>query len=84
VLQYIAAGLPVVSSKAGANAEVIEDGVHGFLAARPEEWAERIAQLAGDAELRRRMGEAGRRRVATDFSIEAVFDRLRPVIAGLG
>lgn len=83
VLQYMAAGLPVVSSKAGANAEVIEDGIHGFLAATPGEWAERIVQLAGDAELRRRMGEAGRRRVETDYSFEAVFDRLRSVIEGL-
>lgn len=84
VLQYMAAGLPVVSSRAGANAEVIVDGAHGFLAATPAEWAERIARLAQDAELRRRMGEAGRRLVATDFSIESIFDRLRPVIAELG
>ncbi|MBE7422481.1 MAG: glycosyltransferase family 4 protein [Zoogloeaceae bacterium] len=83
VLQYMAAGLPVVSSKAGANAEVIEDGAHGFLAATPAEWAERIAQLAGDAELRRRLGEAGRRRAATDYSVEAVFERLRSAIEGL-
>ncbi len=83
VLQYMASGLPVVSSRAGANAEVIEDGVHGFLAATPAEWAERIALLAGDAELRRRMGEAGRRRVADGYSVEAVFGRLRPVIDGL-
>jgi glycosyltransferase involved in cell wall biosynthesis len=83
VLQCMAAGLPVVSSRAGANAEVIEDGVHGFLAATPEEWAERIAQLAADADLRRRMGEAGRRRVAADYSVEPVFGRLRSVIEGL-
>lgn len=83
VLQYMAAGLPVVSSKAGANAEVIVEGETGYLVSTTADWAERIAQLAGDAELRRRMGEAGRRRVATDYSIEAVFERLRPVIAGL-
>ncbi len=83
VLQYMAAGLPVVSSQAGANAEVMTDGEHGFLAATPEEWVERIARLAGDAELRRRMGEAGRRRVETDYSIEAVFGRLRSVMDGL-
>ena len=83
VLQCMAAGLPVVSSKAGANAEVIEDGVHGFLAATPEEWTQRIAQLAADAGLRRRMGEAGRLRVAADYSVEPVFGRLRSVIEGL-
>lgn len=83
VLQYMAAGLPVVSSKAGANAEVIEDGVHGFLVTTPQEWAARITQLAGDDDLRHRMGEAGRRRAATDYSIEPVFARLRSVVAAL-
>lgn len=83
VLQYMAAGLPVVSSKAGANAEVIVEGETGYLVSTRAEWAERIAQLAGDAGLRRRMGEAGRRLVATDYSIDAVFGRLRPVVAGL-
>lgn len=83
VLQCMAAGLPVVSSNAGANAEVIEDGVQGFLVATPEEWTARITQLAADAGLRRRMGEAGRRRVAADYSVEPVFARLRSVIEGL-
>lgn len=83
VLQYMAAGLPVVSSKAGANAEVIVEGETGYLVSTTAEWAGRIAQLAGDAELRRRMGEAGRRRAATDYSIEAVFERLRSVVEGL-
>ncbi len=83
VLQYMAAGLPVVSSKAGANAEVIVDGETGFLVSTTAEWAARIAQLAGDGELRRRLGEAGRRLVETDYSIEAVFERLRSVVASL-
>ena len=84
VLQYMAAGLPVVSTKAGANAEVIGEGVNGYLVSTPGEWAQRIAQLALDADLRLRMGEAGRRRVAADYSIEAAFARLRPVVEGLG
>ncbi|MBI4987966.1 MAG: glycosyltransferase family 4 protein [Rhodocyclales bacterium] len=83
VLQYMAAGLPVVSSKAGANAEVIVDGESGFLVSTPEAWAACIARLANDAGLRRRMGEAGRRLVETDYSIDAVFGRLRPVVASL-
>jgi glycosyltransferase involved in cell wall biosynthesis len=83
VLQYMAAGLPVVSSRAGANAEVIVEGETGFLVSTPEAWAASIARLANDADLRRRLGEAGRRLVAADYSIEAVFNRLRPVIASL-
>jgi len=83
VLQYMAAGLPVVSSDAGANAEAVAAGETGFLAKTPEEWAARIALLAGDAGLRRKMGEAGRRRVETDYSLEPVFERLRSAFAGL-
>lgn len=84
VLQCMAAGLPVVSSKAGANAEAIRDGEDGYLVSSPGEWAARIEMLAGDADLRRRLGEAGRRRAAADYSVEAVFARLRPLVAGLG
>lgn len=83
VLQYMAAGLPVVSSDAGANAEVIMESETGFLAATPAQWTERIALLAQHAALRRRMGEAGRRRVETDYSVEAVFERLRQTIESL-
>ena len=83
VLQCMAAGLPVVSSRAGANAEVIREGETGFLASSPAEWAARIALLAQDAGLRQRMGEAGRRLVEADYSILPVFDRLRSVIDGL-
>lgn len=83
VLQYMAAGLPVVSSKAGANSEVTAEGETGFLVTTPAEWAERIALLARDAGLRRRMGEAGRRRVEADYSVGPVFERLRSVVAGL-
>ena len=84
VLQCMAAGLPVVSSKAGANAEAIREGEDGYLVSSPGEWAARIEMLARDAGLRRRMGEAGRRRAAADYSVEAVFARLRPLVAGLG
>lgn len=83
VLQYMASGLPVVSSMAGANAETIREGENGFLVSSPEEWAVRIEMLARDAGLRQRLGEAGRRRVAADYSVEPVFERLRSVINGL-
>jgi len=76
VLQYMAAGLPVVSSPAGVNAEVVVDGVTGFLAQTPGQWREAIAALAGDAALRVKMGSRGRRRVLEDFSIQATFPKM--------
>ena len=76
VLQYMATGLPVVSSAAGANAEIVLPEETGYLVGDDEAWAARIAELAGDAALRGRMGTAGRRRAGADYSLEAGFARL--------
>ncbi len=70
VLQYMAAGLPVVANPVGVQASMVRDGETGFLAETPEEWVEALRRLASDAELRRRMGQAGRRLVETEFSVE--------------
>lgn len=80
VLQYMAAGLPVVSSPAGVNGEAVVPGETGFLAHSPEEWAAALQQLAVDAELRRRLGLAGRQRVVGRYSLEVVFARLLAVL----
>src|SRR5207253_3934259 len=63
VLQYMAAGLPVVANPVGVQAELVRHGENGFLARTPDEWAEAVGRLAHDPELRRRMGQAGRRLV---------------------
>lgn len=70
VLQYMAAGLPVVANPVGMNREMVRHGRTGLLASTPEEWSRAIAQLAADPALRQRMGEAGRRLVQERFSVE--------------
>jgi len=79
VLQYMAAGLPVVANPVGMNREMVAHGRTGFLASTPAEWARAIGRLADDPALRRRMGEAGRRRVERQFSV----DRWAPRFAQL-
>ena len=83
VLQYMAAGLPVVSSDAGANAEVVTSGQTGYLVDNDQSWGERIAMLANDAALRDRLGAEGRVRVRADYSIEPVLSRIDGVFAAL-
>ncbi len=68
VLQYMAAGVPVVCSPTGANLEVVEEGVTGYFASTAEEWAACLQRLLGDANARRRMGEAARKRVEARYS----------------
>ena len=68
-LQYMAAGLPVVANPVGVHVEMVRHGETGFLAATPAEWVEAVDRLARDASLRRRMGQAGRRRVDASYSV---------------
>lgn len=69
VLQYMAAGLPVVANRVGVHDTMITPGVNGFLADTPEEWSTAITALQ-DASLRKRLGEAGRALVRKHYSIE--------------
>ncbi len=83
VLQYMAAGIPVVSSNCGANAEVIEHGVTGFLAETPGEWVEAVRALLSDATLRQRMGTAGRQRVQRHYTRRQIVDGIASELEAL-
>jgi glycosyltransferase involved in cell wall biosynthesis len=60
VLQYQAAGLPVIANPVGVQADFVRDGETGFRATTTEEWVSAVRRLAADAELRSRLGAAGR------------------------
>src|SRR5262249_49762920 len=66
VLQYMAAGLPVIANPVGVHGEMVTAGETGFLAATEEQWVEAVARLARGPELRRRLGAAGRRAVEAE------------------
>jgi glycosyltransferase involved in cell wall biosynthesis len=71
VLQYMAAGLPVVANPVGVQAELVVPGETGFLPETPQEWADAVHRLARDPALRQSMGRSGRQRVETDFSVNS-------------
>jgi len=70
-LQYMSFGIPAVLSPVGVNNEIIQDGVNGFLADSEEEWIEKTGRLIADADLRKRLGEAGRKTVEERYSFNA-------------
>ena len=78
LMEAMATGLPVVAPRIMGIPELVEDGVSGLLVApgRPEELATAIEKLASDPALRARLGEAGRRKVRTDYDIERSADLL--------
>jgi glycosyltransferase involved in cell wall biosynthesis len=71
VLQYQAAGLPVVANPIGAHCEMVQPSETGMLATTADEWLESVRLLAGDARLRQRMGYFARQRIEADYSIAA-------------
>lgn len=79
VVEAQAMRLPVVAADAGGLPENVADGLTGFIVPRrdPAALAEKLAILAADSDLRRRMGAAGRARVEGCFSLPqqiAAFD----------
>jgi glycosyltransferase involved in cell wall biosynthesis len=72
VLEAMRAGKPVVAARIAGMDEVVVDGETGLLTPprKPFEMAKAIHKLFGDELLRRRLGEAGKRRAAEAFSVE--------------
>jgi|SRR5579863_217074 len=81
VLEYLAAGLPVVASKVGGNVEIVRDGTTGLLV--PPEDSDALAaallRLLRDPELARKLAQEGHRFVEQNFS----FERLIADVDGL-
>ena len=71
VLQYMAAGLPVVANPVGVHTEMVRHGETGFLATTSAEWRDAVARLCADGEMRRRFGLAGRALVESRYSVAA-------------
>jgi glycosyltransferase involved in cell wall biosynthesis len=67
-LLYLSVGVPAVVSPVGINTDIVEDGRNGRLASSEGEWVDAVAALVRDAELRKRLGSAGRRTVVERFS----------------
>ena len=70
LLQYMAAGIPAVASPVGVKKEIISNAFNGFLASTEDEWYEKLLKLCDDPELRKKMGNAGRKTVEEEYSID--------------
>jgi glycosyltransferase involved in cell wall biosynthesis len=73
ILESMAAGLPMVVTNVGGNAEAVCDGETGMVVAPQDKdgLAAAILDLATDPDLRRKMAMLARAKVAEKFSLEA-------------
>ncbi|CAM5630699.1 glycosyltransferase family 4 protein [Streptomyces viridifaciens] len=83
-LEASATGLPVVAGDSGGAPDAVLEGETGYVVpgGSAEAAAERIVRLLGDEELRRRMGEAGRRWVERSWRWDLLAGRLTSLLAG--
>jgi len=85
VFDYMAAGRPVILAIDGCIREVVEQAGAG-IAVRPgdpEELAQAVVRLAEQPDLRRRMGEAGRKQVEQNFARTDLAQKLALLIEEL-
>jgi len=76
ILEYMAAGKPVIATKGGGTAELVLDNETGFLvnSSEPKELADKLETLINDRQLCMRLGLAGKSRVKEKFSIDQMIN----------
>jgi colanic acid/amylovoran biosynthesis glycosyltransferase len=84
LMEGMACGLPAVASRISGIPELIDDGQNGFLVPPGDAaaLAEVLGQLAGDPELRSRMGRSAREKVIASFDLSRNAARLATMIRG--
>ena len=83
LLQYMATGLPVVTSPVGVNRQIVRDGESGFWARSPGEWEGRLATLIENPGLRHEMGRRGRATVEKEYALAVQQKRFLGILKGV-
>jgi colanic acid/amylovoran biosynthesis glycosyltransferase len=85
LMEAMAMGLPVVTTRVAGIPELVEDGQSGFVVppGRVDALVEAVRRLASDPELRREMGERGREKVISEYSIDPSAAQLRDMFASV-
>ena len=82
LMEAMAAGLPVVSTRHSGIPELVADGRSGYLVAEHDVQglADKLAVLIADPEQRRAMGQTGAEIVAAEFNIETLNAQLEGIL----
>jgi hypothetical protein len=85
ILEGMAAGLPMIVTDVGGNAEAVQDGKTGLVvpARDPDRLAAAIVKLSNDPAARAAFGRSGQHRVRDCFSFEACIDSYERLYTGL-
>lgn len=82
--QALSLGIPVVASQVDGAAEIVREGVNGYLC-QPrdvEAFADRVLALLGDDALRKRLGAVAKRSAGPEFGLAAMLSASARIYAG--
>jgi glycosyltransferase involved in cell wall biosynthesis len=80
ILQYMAAGLPVITSKAGVNGYVVENNITGYVSDDYQEWIDLIKDAITNKKKLSLMGNKGKQKVREEYDIHVVFSTILKVL----
>ena len=85
LMEAMACRRPVVTTAIAGIRELVRDGESGVLVSpgRADELARALEVLVSDPSLRHRLGEAGRRHVASNYDIDSCAEQLDELFGGL-
>lgn len=81
LVQYMAAGLPVIASPVGVNSQIVVHGNNGYLADSTEEWMKAFRTLGNDADLRLKMGQSGRHKAEQMYNLMVTAPKLLDLLS---
>lgn len=85
ILEYMAAGRPIVATRTGGNVDAIDDGINGFLVPvkSPDRLSACIRELLLNRELADKLGIAAKKKVISKFTLNALVNRTQEIYASL-
>jgi glycosyltransferase involved in cell wall biosynthesis len=83
LIQYMAAGKPVLASNVGVNKEIINKCNSGYSINNENEWRKYLSLIVNDRELREQLGENGRVSVVKYYSLESQLPKLTEIFNDL-
>ncbi len=75
IMEAMASGLPVITNKVGAVAEIIDNGKDGFIASNQNGYQNILLKLMNDFDFRKEVGAAARQKIKNKFSWEIVLPK---------